>query len=337
MKVKTIGLMFLYASITIMAIVYIVMTSLGLHFPDLLADLSVLWQMSFSLFFLSISLTFLFLMVWFWADEVTKIQLNKNLKRMLTNQPISNQPNTELGANMGRLSKKIQQLTASLQKTENAYLQNGQEIVQRERRRIARDLHDTVSQELFASSMIVSGLSQTVADFDTETLKQQLETVENILQQAQNDLRIMLLHLRPTELEGRTLSEGLAMILTELRDKSDIEVFYHEQIEGLPKVMEEHLFRIAQEFISNTLKHAKAKHLEVYLVQTASDVQLKMLDDGEGFAVDEARELSYGLKNIEDRVEDLAGTINLMSAKGKGVIMDIHVPLLMEDKDNEQD
>jgi NarL family two-component system sensor histidine kinase LiaS len=252
---------------------------------------------------------------------------------MLADKAISKQPQSELGTNISLLSKKLQHLTASLQKTENAYIQNGQEIVQRERKRIARDLHDTVSQELFAATMMVSGLSQTMAYLDKEQVTQQLTTLEGILQQAQKDLRILLLHLRPTELEGRTLSEGFAMILTELRDKSDMAVTYQEDIQGLPKLIEDNLFRIAQEFISNTLKHAQASQLDVYLVQTANQVQLKMVDNGQGFAVDEARSLSYGLKNIEDRVEDMAGTVTFLSAKGKGMSMDIRVPIMEETND----
>lgn len=122
------------------------------------------------------------------------------------------------------------------------------------------------------------------------------------------------------------------MIFKELTDKSDIEVVYRENISKIPKSMEDNLFRIAQEFISNTLKHAKASRLEVYLNQSSNEVQLKMVDDGVGFDMDDVRELSYGLKNIEDRVDDLAGSVNLLSQKGKGVSMDIRLPVVLEDE-----
>lgn len=333
MKRHTILLMLLYAFLTISAVAYVIMTSFGLALVDIMANPFGWWRLLFSIASLSVSLTLLFLMVWYWSDEAAKRHLNKNLRRMLADKAISKQPQTELGTNISLLSKKLQHLTASLQKTENAYIQNGQEIVQRERKRIARDLHDTVSQELFAATLMVSGLAQTMAYLDKEQVTQQLVTLEGILQQAQKDLRILLLHLRPTELEGRTLSEGFAMILTELRDKSEMAVTYQEDIQGLPKLIEENLFRIAQEFISNTLKHAKASQLDVYLVQTDNQVQLKMVDNGQGFEVDEARSLSYGLKNIEDRVEDMAGTVTFLSAKGKGMSMDIRVPI-MEEKDD---
>ncbi|MBT1232899.1 sensor histidine kinase, partial [Streptococcus equi subsp. equi] len=240
---------------------------------------------------------------------------------------------SEINTNLTRLSAKMSHITTNIQKKENAYILDSQKIVQQERKRIARDLHDTVSQELFASSMILSGVSMSLDQMDKEQLQQQLVTVEAMLQNAQNDLRILLLHLRPTELANRSLSEGFTMILKELTDKSGIEVVYKENIGTLPKAIEDNLFRIAQEFISNTLKHAKASRLEVYLNQTPTELQLKMVDNGVGFDMGQVRELSYGLKNIEDRVNDLAGTLRLISQKGKGVSMDIRLPLVMGDED----
>ena len=124
------------------------------------------------------------------------------------------------------------------------------------------------------------------------------------------------------------------MILKELTDKSNIEVVYQKNIGQLPKTIEDNIFRIAQEFISNTLKHAKATRLEVYLNQTETELQLKMIDDGIGFDMDEVHDLSYGLKNIEDRVDDMAGTVKFLSQKDKGVSMDIRLPLVKEEEEN---
>ena len=300
---------------------------------SLLADWLVLEQFILSLLAAFISLTFLLLLVWMILDDNSKRHLNQNLKRILLNQAITQEDDTELGKNVNRLSRKMQQLTNNLQKTENTYIASSQEIVKKERKRIARDLHDTVSQELFASSMILSGVSHNLDQLEKKQLQTQLLAIEDMLNNAQNDLRVLLLHLRPTELEGKTLSEGLAMILRELTDKSNIEVVYKEDIGELPKTIESNFFRIAQEFISNTLKHAKASRLEVYLYQTSSKVQLKMIDDGIGFDMDVVRDLSYGLKNIEDRVNDLAGTVKFLSAENKGVVMDIHVPIMKGDAD----
>lgn len=124
------------------------------------------------------------------------------------------------------------------------------------------------------------------------------------------------------------------MILRELVDKSNLEVVYQENVDTIPKTIEDNLFRIVQEFISNTLKHAKASRLEVYLYQTETELQLKMADNGIGFNVDDVKDLSYGLKNIKDRVEDLAGAIKILSQKDKGVVMEIRIPLIQEEEND---
>lgn len=331
-------LLILYASIIIISIVVVVLDSLELHLKSLITDFWMGERFVFSIVFLILAVTILLLLLWVILDDNSKRSINQNLRRILNNQEVYLDEDTEINANLARLSKKMTHLTNSLQNTENSRIQNGQEIVEQERKRIARDLHDTVSQELFASSMILSGVSANLDQIEREQLEFQLTAVESMLQNAQKDLRILLLHLRPTELENKTLSEGFDILLKELTDKSSIEVVYKKNIGKLPKKIEDNVFRIAQEFISNTLKHAKATRLEVYLNQTETELQLKMVDNGVGFDMDERHDLSYGLNNIEERVDDMAGTMTLLSQKGKGVSMDIRLPLVKgENKEKEDD
>lgn len=329
-------LAFFYGSVIIFAICFVIIDSLGVNLVHLYQT-SRLWlieQLIFSIFFLSLTVTILLLLTWFLLDDNSKRQINHNLRRILNNQSINvTDDGTEISTNIQRLSKKMNLMTASLQSKENSRILKSQEIVKQERKRIARDLHDTVSQDLFAASMVLSGIAQNVSQLDVDQVGSQLLAVEEMLQHAQNDLRILLLHLRPVELENKTLSEGFKMILKELTDKSDIEVVYHESILNLPKKIEDNIFRIGQEFISNTLKHSQASRLEVYLNQTENELQLKMIDNGIGFDMDSVYDLSYGLKNIEDRVEDLAGNLQLLSQPGKGVAMDIRLPLVNQSED----
>ncbi|WP_269290899.1 sensor histidine kinase [Streptococcus agalactiae] len=329
-------LAFFYGSVIIFAICFVIIDSLGVNLVHLYQT-SRLWlieQLIFSIFFLSLAVTILLLLTWFLLDDNSKRQINHNLRRILNNQSINvTDDGTEISTNIQRLSKKMNLMTASLQSKENSRILKSQEIVKQERKRIARDLHDTVSQDLFAASMVLSGIAQNVSQLDVDQVGSQLLAVEEMLQHAQNDLRILLLHLRPVELENKTLSEGFRMILKELTDKSDIEVVYHESILTLPKKIEDNIFRIGQEFISNTLKHSQASRLEVYLNQTENELQLKMIDNGIGFDMDSVYDLSYGLKNIEDRVEDLAGNLQLLSQPGKGVAMDIRLPLVNHSED----
>lgn len=329
-------LAFFYGSVIIFAICFVIIDSLGVNLVHLYQT-SRLWlieQLIFSIFFLSLAVTILLLLTWFLLDDNSKRQINHNLRRILNNQSINvTDDGTEISTNIQRLSKKMNLMTASLQSKENSRILKSQEIVKQERKRIARDLHDTVSQDLFAAYMVLSGIAQNVSQLDVDQVGSQLLAVEEMLQHAQNDLRILLLHLRPVELENKTLSEGFKMILKELTDKSDIEVVYHESILTLPKKIEDNIFRIGQEFISNTLKHSQASRLEVYLNQTENELQLKMIDNGIGFDMDSVYDLSYGLKNIEDRVEDLAGNLQLLSQPGKGVAMDIRLPLVNQSED----
>lgn len=329
-------LAFFYGSVIIFAICFVIIDSLGVNLVHLYQT-SRLWlieQLIFSIFFLSLAVTILLLLTWFLLDDNSKRQINHNLRRILNNQSINvTDDGIEISTNIQRLSKKMNLMTASLQSKENSRILKSQEIVKQERKRIARDLHDTVSQDLFAASMVLSGIAQNVSQLDVDQVGSQLLAVEEMLQHAQNDLRILLLHLRPVELENKTLSEGFKMILKELTDKSDIEVVYHESILTLPKKIEDNIFRIGQEFISNTLKHSQASRLEVYLNQTENELQLKMIDNGIGFDMDSVYDLSYGLKNIEDRVEDLAGNLQLLSQPGKGVAMDIRLPLVNQSED----
>ena len=115
MKKKTILMIFLYAAVTIISIVFVIINSLNLDLKSLLADWLVLAAF--------ISLTFLLLLVWMILDDNSKRHLNQNLKRILLNQAITQEDDTELGKNVNRLSRKMQQLTNNLQKTEYLYCQ----------------------------------------------------------------------------------------------------------------------------------------------------------------------------------------------------------------------
>ena len=96
-------------------------------------------------------------------------------------------------------------------------------------------MHDTVSQELFAAHMILSGISQQALKLDREKMQTQLQSVTAVLETAQKDLRVLLLHLRPVELEQKSLIEGIQILLKELEDKSDLRVSLKQNVTQLPK------------------------------------------------------------------------------------------------------
>ncbi len=336
MKKGTLFFLIWYAGLIVIVILASVLPLLGYS----LFDMSF-WTANDQLYVTLISL--LILLTIFLSILVQTVSfLSTQTMRMKIKQISNHQPirvDSDEDQLLLHLSEKMRSLTRQVQLIDNQDLVKREEIVEGERKRIARDLHDTVSQELFATSMILSGLASNLSTIPKETLQEQLVLVKDMIESAQRDLRILLLHLRPSELEGKTLVEGFDVILREVSDKSSIQVHFQHEVEELPKLIEEHLFRIAQEIISNTLRHAKAKQLDVYLIQKETELQLKMTDDGIGFQQEDDGELSYGLQNIRERVEDMAGTIKIRTAPNKGVAIDIRIPLLKgkEDEDDSSD
>ena len=329
MKKQYLFLILIYSVVVLVGVTLVVMDSFNLNFSLVFGNLSQAFHFLFNMVFVVLSLLILLYILWAIANDNSMRSVNQDLRRIINNQPVKRQGDIELDKNMMRLSHKMRKLTKDLQKTENAQALQSRDIIKKERGRIARDLHDTVSQELFAASMILSGVSQMADQLSKEDLHNQIQAVEAMLTDAQNDMRVLLLHLRPTELENKTLQEGLQMILKELTDKSNIHVVYKDMGKKVPKRIENNLFRIAQEFISNTLKHAKASQIEVYLYQNSQEIQLKMLDNGVGYDLNASTdEMSYGLKNIQERVDEMAGTVQFLSAKGKGTSIDVRVPIL---------
>lgn len=332
MKKGTIFLLAWYALVLVFVVLSAVLPLL--HYSVL--DLS-LWtsseQLIFTLILLVVILTFFLVVLVQTTNLVATQSMRQQLRTILKNKSIRG--TAEQDPLLLELSDKVTSLTRQVQLIDNQDLVKKEEIVESERRRIARDLHDTVSQELFATSMILSGLTGSLATISQDNLQRQLLTVKEMIESAQKDLRILLLHLRPSELDGKSLVEGFEVILKEVSDKSAIQVHFKHEVTILPKLVEEHLFRIAQEIISNTLRHANAKHLDVYLIQTETELQLKMTDDGVGFIQNEEQEISYGLQNIQERVEDMAGTLKIRTAPDKGVAIDIRIPLLKGQEDDE--
>ena len=301
---------------------------LNLDWSYLIQDIEKTEKFIFLILVFSLSMTFFFVLFWRVMEEISRRKMQVNLKRLLAGKEVVSFADPDLDASFKSLSGKLNLLTEAVQKAENQGLVREEAIIEKERKRIARDLHDTVSQELFAAHMILSGVSQQALKLDREKMQTQLQSVAAILETAQKDLRVLLLHLRPVELEEKSLVEGIQILLKELEDKSDLKVSLKQNVSKLPKKIEEHIFRILQELISNTLRHAQASCLDVYLYQTDVELQLKVVDNGIGFQLGSLDDLSYGLRNIKERVEDMAGTVQLLTAPKQGLAVDIRIPLL---------
>lgn len=203
-----------------------------------------------------------------------------------------------------------------------------QEIVSQERNRLARELHDSVSQQLFAASMMMSAINETKGPSEDREAKQ-LKMVEDMIHQSQLEMRALLLHLRPAALKGKSLQEGIEELLIELRQKVTMNIKWKVEPFPLDKGVEDHLFRILQESVSNTLRHSKAEQLEVLLIKRDDKVILRVVDDGLGFNVEETKAGSYGLQNMHERAGEIGGTLKIVSVEKKGTRLEVKVPILV--------
>lgn len=208
-----------------------------------------------------------------------------------------------------------------------------QEVVVQERNRLARELHDSVSQQLFAASMMMSAINENNSA-DVETGKQQLKMVEKMIHQSQLEMRALLLHLRPVALKGKSLQAGVEELLLELRQKVPMKIEWKVEQFPVEKGIEDQLFRILQESVSNTLRHAKATTLDVMLIERDDTVILRIVDNGNGFVIEKVRASSYGLQNMSERASEVGGNCKIISLPNEGTRVEVKIPLLKKEGDS---
>ncbi|RYF88599.1 MAG: sensor histidine kinase [Chitinophagaceae bacterium] len=197
---------------------------------------------------------------------------------------------------------------------------------ERERRRIAGDLHDGVGQLLSAALMNLNGLFGKLK-FDTEQEIQASSTLA-LVNESYDEMRTISHQMMPNAL----LKAGLASAVKEFLSKIDQEkIKVSLETVGLNERLNEQtetvLYRVIQETVNNVIKHARASRLNIQLMKDADGVSVSIEDNGQGF---DKKELIYskgiGMSNILTRVEFLKGTVDVDTAPGKGTLIAIHIP-----------
>lgn len=240
----------------------------------------------------------------------------------------------ELGWQLNRLASQWEEQVASLQRLSNSNAALAEQLkhaaVTEERQRLARELHDAVSQQLFAIAMTTAAMKRLV-EKNPQRASQQIELVEEMAAAAQAEMRALLLHLRPATLQNKTLKEAILELLDELTRKNTMELTWEiEDVEGLPSGIEDHLFRILQESLSNTLRHSRANLISVKLFTLQEQVRMRVSDDGVGFDPDGDKLTSYGLRSMQERVAEVGGSMEIYSAIGKGTQIEVRIPLMSQ-------
>lgn len=187
-----------------------------------------------------------------------------------------------------------------------------------ERDRIARDLHDAVTQTLFSAGLIAEAMPR-VWEHDPEAGRQGLEELRNLTRGAAAEMRTMLLELRPAALTEKPLGESLRHLTEAMTGRARIPInLTVKGARALPADVQITLYRIAQEAINNLAKHARADRAWVDLYCQGSEVRLCIGDDGCGFEPQDVLPDRFGLKIMRERAEGVGATLSIESEPGQG-------------------
>lgn len=216
---------------------------------------------------------------------------------------------------------------------ENALLmdQASEKAALEERRRLASDLHDAVAQLLFAINMSISAAIKLLPKSQAKA-EEQMEYVRDMAARAQAEMRALLMHLRPASLGDKGFRAATEDLLAEVRQRSGIDVELSLADVTMPRSVEDNLFRIMQEAVANSMKHSSASMIRVAFTHTGERLTLSVEDDGVGMPVNTEKQVSYGLKTMEERAGKIGGAIRWLSLTGKGTRVEVRVPLRGSDE-----
>jgi len=214
---------------------------------------------------------------------------------------------------------------------EHARLQQQAEqlAVLAERQRLARELHDSVTQSLYSVTLYANAAALALAAGKGDVTAGYLQELQETAQEGMRDMRLLIFQLHPPVLEVEGLVAALQARLAAVEGRAGLPTEF--RVEGerrLPIAIEAELFWIAQEALNNVRKHAAAQHVTVHLHFTAATIALEVLDDGVGFdpgAVPAERR--GGLRTIAERTAHMGGKLTYESMPGAGTRVKVEVAL----------
>jgi NarL family two-component system sensor histidine kinase LiaS len=189
-----------------------------------------------------------------------------------------------------------------------------------ERARIAREVHDAISQHLFGLRMIAAGMRR------ADPANQQARAIERISEEALRDMQALLMELRPARLDNAGLARALQEICAAYHDRLGVTVDADLDDITVPAPVEHALLRVTQEACANAVRHGNARRLAVSLARQDGHVEFAVRDSGTGFDP-AAPHTGSGLAHIRDRIAELGGTVDIDSAPGRGAALTVRVPV----------
>jgi NarL family two-component system sensor histidine kinase LiaS len=194
--------------------------------------------------------------------------------------------------------------------------------------RLSRDLHDSVKQQVFALAVQIE-LARSLLEQDGTAAQEHLGFADELSYQVQQELTTLINALRPADLQAKGLTTALRDYVTtwsrQCRIAADLSL---PEICQLPSSIEDALWRMTQEALSNIARHSQASTVQLHLEWTAQHVSLSITDNGQGFEMTSHAHKGVGLRSIRERIEQVGGTILIQSSKGAGTHIVMRCPFL---------
>lgn len=224
--------------------------------------------------------------------------------------------------------RKETQLQAEIMRQQEIAVKAVMEAEENERERIAKDLHDGVGQMMSAAKMNLSAFESEI-QFSNAEHKESFEKIISLVDESCKEVRTVSHIMMPNALLKSSLGAAIREFVDKLNNKTlKVHVYTEGLDERLDSNVETVLYRVIQECVNNTIKHAGATTLDISLIKDKDGISGTIEDNGKGFdTTDKEKFEGIGLKNITTRIEYLKGTVDFDSALGRGTVVALHVPL----------
>ncbi len=197
------------------------------------------------------------------------------------------------------------------------------EAVTADRTRLARDLHDAVTQTLFSASLTAEVLPE-LWDMDVDEAKKSTEELRQLTRGALAEMRTLLLELRPAALTQTHLSELIKQLCEAFIGRSRLPITLNIEGESaLPPEVQIALYRIAQESLNNVFKYARATQVDVHLFLSPATVHFEICDNGVGFDISTSKPTSLGMRIMHERAEAIGADFRINSTVGSGTCVEV--------------
>jgi len=257
--------------------------------------------------------------------------LGKVMKRVQAGESSLRAPLTGVDLQADQLASTFNMVLEALDEASRLRASQIINAQEQERQRIARELHDETSQVL--TSLLIS-LAVLEESIETQEARQRIADTRALAHSTLRAIRNLSIDLRPSALDDLGLIPALRWYVKEYQKKCSIEIEFHAPgfKERLPPEMETALYRIVQECLTNTAKHANAYKVTILLKENTDLVYARIVDDGQGFDYEALlktpiQERGLGLAGMQERAVLLDGKLNIHSVPGQGTTVEVSVPL----------